>query len=121
MLLVSVMCEELATVRLGQVSNHAKHVVNGFLYRGWTLDLWINLMKHVEHDFAYLRVTCDSFGCYGSFSQSSVLCLCCDIGSDLPASVSTHPGLRASVLMPSGASSVANFVTAMFMPILLTE
>ena len=115
------MCEKLATVHLGQALNHPKHIGDGFFYRGWTLDPWIDLVEHVEHDFAYLRVACDGFGCGESVSQSSPLCLCCDIGSDLPASVFTHPGLRASVLMPSGASSVANFVTAMFMPALLTE
>jgi hypothetical protein len=115
------MCEELATVRLGQVPNHPKHIGDGFLYRRWTLDLWIDLVEHIEDDFAYLRVACDGFGCGESVSQSSTLYLCSDIGSDLPASVLTHPGLRASVLMPSGASSVANLVTAMFIPALLTE
>ena len=115
------MCEEFATVGLGQVPNHLEHIGDGFLYRGWTLDLWIDPVEHVEHDFSYLRVACDGFGCCESVSQFGPLCLCCGIGSDLPASVLTHPGLKASVLMPSGASSVANLVTAMFMPALLTE
>jgi hypothetical protein len=115
------MSEELATVRLGQVPNYLKHIGDGFLYRGWTLDLWIKLVEHFEHEFAYFGVTCHGFGCCESVRQYSPLCLCCDIRGDLPASVSTHPGLRASVSMPSGASSVAYFVTAMFMPALLIE
>lgn len=115
------MCEELATVGRGQVLNHSKHIGDGFVYWRWTLDLWIKLVEHVEYDLADRRVACNGFGCCDSVSQSGPLCLCCGIGSNLPASVSTHPGLKASVLMPSGASSVANFVTAMFMPALLTE
>ena len=75
MLLVAVMCEELATVRLSQVPNHPKHISDSFRYWGWTLNIWIDLVEHFEHDFAYLRVACDGFRCYESVSQSSPLCL----------------------------------------------